>query len=321
MRSCLALSLLALILTSPDLWGQVVPAAQAPSLGVGNVRSLVISQQANGLPNQPTKEKVFQRMQVTKDHLRLDDLQGGVIYLLELVDGEPRLKEVSADGKHYREDGELGELQKSRDRSERQTLERLKGRPELERKEVMAAQYLRPGLEREVIVERTGEKKVILERTSERVLVKENGRTIVNVWLAPSEGIDIPFFQFYSKLGAFSKEVLPKLAELKGLPLQVDFTVVTAILAYNISVTAIDVSVMEVPLAEYRVPATAKLVERETMATCPICGQQVEIANAKQSRRSDGSSVYFDSKECTAEFNRRTYPERFPPQNKEPKKK
>lgn len=307
--------LLALLLSS--VGGEVQAQSKEdapPAKRSGMVRSLIIAQSANGLPNQPTTEKVLQKLVVSENRLRLDDLQGGVIYLLELVDGEPQLKEVSKDLKRYRESDELGELQRSRNQAERQILARLKSAPELERKSVMAKLHLRPNLEREVEVVRTGEKKKILERDTERVLVKENGRTIVDVWLASSEKIDIPFFHFYSKLGAFSDEVLPKLAELEGLPLEVTFNVVTATLTYKISVNATDLVISEVPLSEFQVPATAELVKRETMSPCPICGTLVEIASppAGQSKRRDGSRVYFDSRECKIEFNRKTYPERFP---------
>ena len=301
------------------LWGVPTPGgAQDPPKPTERpddgkkVSSLIVTQTANGLPNQPTKERVRQRLLVTENHLRLDDPHGGVIYVLELVDGEPKLFECSLDWKQYRQPERLGELQRSRDRNERQTLDRLKNESDLDRKAVMEKRFLRPGLEREVKIIRTGEKKTLLDREAERVQLTENGRVIVDVWLDPKAELDIPFFQFYSKLGAFSDEVLVKLKELRGLPLQVEFTVVTATLAYKIDVEATAVKTEEVPLREFRVPTWSKEVVEETVATCPICGQEVEIAApGGQSRRRDGTKVYFDSRKCVAEFNRREYPERF----------
>ena len=314
----IAMGVALLLASAPETGAQDPPKADGPPKRAERpddgtkVTSLLVTQTANGLPNQPTKERVLQRLLVTENYLRLDDPHGGVIYLLELADGEPKLFECSLDWKQYRKPDRLGELQRSRDRNERQTLERLKGESELDRKAVMEKRFLRPGLKREVEIVRTGEKKILLEREAERVQITENERVIVDVWLDPKAELDIPFFQFYSKLGAFSDEVLVKLEELRGLPLQVEFTVVTATLAYKIDVEATAVKTDQVPLREFRVPLWSKEVVEESVATCPICGSEVEIAApGGQSRRRDGTKVYFNSRECVAEFNRREYPERF----------
>ena len=274
---------------------------------VERVRTLILSQKANGLPNQPTRTPVQQDLLVTDGRLRLDDPQSKVVYLLQVVGDEAKVQEVSFDGSQYTEGENLGELQVSRTIAERQTLERLEKESEMVRRSTMKGLHLRPGLERVVTVERPGESETIHGYACERVIVKENDRVIIDAWITEAIDVDIPFFRFYNKLGAFSREVLAKIQGLRGLPLRVSFTVVTASLSYPITVETIAPPLIDqVPLSDFRVPPGAQKVVRQELATCPICGKQVEVAAGyKLGRNEDGSWSYADSEECRREHLKR----------------
>jgi hypothetical protein len=288
------------------------PAADAPV----RVRALIIEQEANGLPNQPTEERVLQRLIVAADRLCLEDPTSGVATVLRLDRDPPTMLEISTDRAHYREGRPLDQIQRDRDRQERQTLEKLDGRPAKERESVMADLHLRPGLAREVTVERPAEEREILGRKAERVIVRENGRVVVDAWIS-AEDFGIPFFEFYRRVGAFSQAVLDALRAVEGLPLEVDFTVVTATLAHKIEVRARSLKVEEVPAWVFEVPAGAVKIEESPFAACPICGREVEKAAppAGMSTRRDGTEVFFDRRECKVEYNRREWPERFGPKH------
>lgn len=284
----------------------------------GRIRALVIEQEANGLPNQPTEERVLQRLIVTADRLCLEDPASGVATILRLDRDPPAIFEVSTDQKHYREGRALDQIQRERDREERQILEKLQSDPEKERVAVMADLHLRAGLEREVVIERPEGEREILGRKAKRVVVRENGRVVVDAWLSPEEA-EIPFFEFYRRVGAFSQAVLDRLREVEGLPLEVDFTVVTATLAHKIEVRARKVQTVEVPAWVFEVPAGAEKIEESPFAACPICGREVEKSApaAGSSIRRDGTEVFFDRRECKREYNLREWPDRFKPK-KEP---
>jgi hypothetical protein len=278
------------------------------------IRALVIEQEANGLPNQPTDEPVLQRIIIAEDRLLLEDPHSGVAYQLRLDRNPPTLIEVSSDRKHYREGRQLDQLQKERDRQERQTLEKLENEPAIRRRTVMEELHLRPGLEREVTVEHfPDQSREILGREAHRVLVRENGRVIVDAWIAPNE-FGIPFFEFYRRVGAFSEAVLEKLRTLEGLPLEVDFAVVTQTLTHKIQVRARKITPEEVPPHIFEIPLGAERIVESKIAHCPICGHEVEKAGppAGKSLMRTGAEVYFDRRECKIEFNRREYPEKFP---------
>ena len=281
----------------------------APEVGVGEsdssqkLKSLVFEQEANGLPNQPTTDAVIQRLMVAKDRLRLDDPTSGVTYLLQLLGETPKVYEVSSDGNKYREAEEHGGLQAARDRAERQTLDRLGETPRMEREAILRELHLRPGLKREVVVEWPGEEKTLLGRQVRKMVVEENGRVVVEAWMA-EEPFDIPFFDFYRQLGAFSEAVLEKLNGVKGIPLEVDFTVVTASLSYPIEVSARRLEVMEIAVIEYEVPSWSKKIVESPFAACPICGKQVEKAAPPGGRGKarSGLLLYFCSRHCKLEY-------------------
>jgi len=294
------------------------PPAPKAADATTRIRALVIEQEANGLPNQPTEERVLQRLIMAADRLCLEDPGSGVATVLRLDRDPPAMLEISTDRAHYREGRPLDQIQRERDRQERQTLVRLESASAKERDAVMADLHLRPGLAREVAVERSGERREILGRPAERVIVRENGRVVVDAWIA-AEDFGIPFFEFYRRVGAFSQAVLDALRAVEGLPLEVDFTVVTATLAHKIEVRARALKVDEVPAWVFEVPAGAVKIEESPFAPCPICGREVEktAPPAGMSTRRDGSEVFFDRRECKAEYNRREWPERFAPRPKE----
>jgi YHS domain-containing protein len=285
--------------------------AEPPSPEAAAVRTLRIVQEANGLPNQPTRSPVRQELLVSEGRVRLEDPQSKIVYLLQLVDGETRVREVSLDGSQYTEGENLGELQRNRDISERQTLERLRKEPELVRQSTMRQLHLREGLERQVEVERTGRKETIFGLPCEQVIVRENDRVVIDAWLTSEVEFPIPFFRFYNRLGAFSGEVLRSIEEIEGFPLRVSFTVVTASLTYPISVEAVrPPEWLEAPAALFDIPAGAKKVERQELATCPTCGAQVEIAAAFRCGSYLGAQVYACSAGCKRDFLKKLAEER-----------
>ncbi len=289
------------------------PTLPADEPGPQRIRALIVDQEANGLPNQPTEDPVRQRIVIAEDRLLLENPQSGVVYLLRLDQDPVSLVEISHDKKLYREGRELDRIQHERSVSETQTLERLRDAPALERSAVMNRLFLRPGLEREVTVQHFEEEREILGRKAHRVEVRENGRVIVDAWIA-AEDTGIPFFEFYRRVGAFSEEVIAKLRELKGLPLEAKFTVVTSVLPHEIHVRALEIIEDNVQRRLFEIPPGAEKIEESPFAQCPICGSDVEreAPPAGQSIRRDGTTVYFDRRECKEEYNHREHPERFP---------
>jgi hypothetical protein len=99
-----------------------------------------------------------------------------------------------------------------------------------------------------------GAQKEILGYQCQEVTVTENGRRVMRAWITREVEGARSFFHLYRRLGAFSREVLEKVATLEGLPLEAEITVVTAAPAFRISARCLSVKLVEVPDTAFEVP-------------------------------------------------------------------
>jgi YHS domain-containing protein len=174
-----------------------------------------------------------------------------------------------------------------------------------ERDEFYKDNYLRRDGKRIVTVTREpGE--TLVGRPCEHVIVKENDRLILDAQLTK----DVPgarsYFHLYRRLGAFSEEVLEKLAAVEGVPLRAKITVVTALPTYTLDVEVLDLREVEVTPAVFELPAgSKKLDELPAELLCGNCGMQLEKDSLRipaKYRRPDGSWVYFCSEACAETY-------------------
>ncbi|MFQ5653245.1 MAG: hypothetical protein ACE5GW_00765 [Planctomycetota bacterium] len=284
---------------------EILPAAAADD----TVSGLVIRQEANGIPGRRSDELAQQFVFVTRDRLRLEDPQTGVVIIFRLDLAPQQIWEVSADGKEYRDGKHLGSIQRDRDRYERELLQRLAHASADERRAALEAAHLQVNGDRDVSHEVLDEAQKPLGHGVRRHRILENGRLIVDALVTEELGISIPFFPFYRQVGAFSSEVLDKLRGLPGVPLEASITVVTATINHKLHARALEVTPKELPLSIFELPEGCKKVEESPFANCPICGTQVEkkAPPAGKGRNRDGTWVFFDRTECVREWKRMRY--------------
>lgn len=269
---------------------------------------IIATLEVKGAPGRPEKEISLQRLAALPDRLQVIDGERGVITILRL-DRDPKvLWELSLDGSRYREGKDLDAVQRDRDRQERQLVSRSKNLPDRERNRILTANHLRSDGKRVVEVEEiTGEEQERLGRPVKQFLVHENGRLVIDLLIADID-TDIPFFQFYREVGAFSREVLTAIEKLEGMPLEATFTVVTATLSHPLNVRVIDLEEGKLRIEAFDLPANAERIEESPIAHCPICGNQVEkSAPGGKTRLRDGSWLYFDSRQCVREWRKQQY--------------
>ncbi len=267
------------------------------------LQGLTILQEANGIPGRPSQKATPQLLRVTPKRLLLVDRETGITYLFRLDTAKPSIYEISADGTQYRDVERVNTLQRDRDRWEQQLFQQMRSMPREERERVLRDNHLRADQKRMVTVEERPHEEKVINKSVKRYVIKENDRQIVDVLVTEDLGVEIPFFEFYSRVGAFSKQVLAKLKTIPGVPLSADITVVTATLNYTIKARATAAYSAEIPEEELQLPSHAEEYKETPWANCPICGVKVEKANPPGNRHfRNGGYFYFDRSECRREF-------------------
>lgn len=237
---------------------------------------LEMIQESNGIPGREQEKGARQRVLVTEDRLRLEDQATGIHYIFRLDTVPSQVWEVTADGKKYR-DGVTSQVQADRDRAERQTLERLKAGDPVELDTYLRENYVRRDGTRQVEVQAHADApQELLGYKVKRYLVRENGRVVVDVLVTEDLGVEIPFFDFYRRVGAFSEEVLAKLKEIRGVPLEARITVVTASLSYPIEAKVTKLVKRGIAESMFELPEGATPIVESPFAPCEICGVDVE---------------------------------------------
>lgn len=271
-------------------------------------QGLVLEQVANGLPGRGLQDAgVHQRILVTRDRLRLDEAGPGVSFLFRLDEDPPQVYEISPDRKEYRVGDDFADVQSARDRFERQLLQQLRGESEEERQATIDSQHLRPDGSREVTVEVEPDAGRLLGYPVARYVVRENGRVVVDVHTTTELGIEIPFFEFYRRVGAFSDQVLDKLRGIRGVPLKADFTVITATLNYVIQAQVERVEPRAIDAREFELPTGARRHVEGPFAPCVECAREVERSAPPYKLILDSRLYLFCSKACIDAAKARRY--------------
>ncbi|MEM7167656.1 MAG: hypothetical protein AAF581_19545 [Planctomycetota bacterium] len=292
--------------------GAVTAAArpdQAEAKTAASLQGLRIRQETRGIPGRvgDGQQRIAQVIRVTKDRLRLDDPEAGSRLLLRLDGPEPRFYEVTADGSEYRQGKDLDKIQQDRDRLEKQQLAGILQEPRAKQDQMLAEAFLRRDGKREVAVtEKVADDKV-LGHTCKRFIVRENGRIIVDVYTTEDFGVEIPFFDYYRRVGAFSDEVLKALQGIRGVPLKADFSVITAGLNYDLSVVATSAAVRPFEPSIFELPEGAKEIVESTTAPCGECSKLVEKAAPPGRLVINSEPIYFCCKDCRKAFQKRRY--------------
>ncbi len=195
---------------------------------------------------------------------------------------------------------DLNTIQEERDKQEATFLNHLGDMTAAEQKALLEDNHLRRDGKRVVELVRGEARKKVLGHDCEEVKVFENGRKVIDAWVARDFLGAKSFFYLYGRLGAFSREVLDRVAGLEGLPLEAEITVVTAAPVYKISARCVAVKEDEViPAESFEVPAGYKEMKKESPAVVPCawCGKPVERKEAKR-RMVPGGWIYFCSAKC-----------------------
>lgn len=311
----IGLALVLLVSLGAPAWaqpaGEKAPEAgrKAPTADTDKLLGLQIRQETRGIPGRVggDQQRVAQVIRVTSDRLRLDDRDTGSILLLRLDGDTPRFFEVSPDEKQYRQGKDLDKIQHDRNRVEQQMIEAILSDDAKKQEQALGASYLRRDGARVVTVEEKPDAEKVLGHTCKRYVLKENGRRVVDVHVTEDFGVQIPFFDYYRRVGAFSDEVLTELKKIQGVPLRADFTVVTAGLNYDLSVVATAAKKASFDREIFELPEGAKEVVESTIAPCAECSKDVEIASPGGKAVINGEPVYFCCKECRKAFFKRRY--------------
>jgi hypothetical protein len=307
------------------------PAQPAPQ--GGKVPVLALEQRALGLPGEEPNRPLEEKMLVDTSRNRVILLiykpeppaagpgsgGGGAAptarrevdrrIVLRMDYNPPEIYEISDRDRTYRKtQKDLNHIQDERDEIEETTLRHLKDISPAEQKSTLEEGFLRRDGKRIVTVER-GERKKILGHDCEEVKVLENGRMVVHAWLTREVAGARSFFQLYRRLGAFSREVLERVAGLEGLPLEAEITVVTGAPAYRISAQCVSVKNEEAAEADFDPPPgyQERKDDLPAVVKCAWCEKPVERAEASTHYldRTTGVTSYFDTRDCYVKWKKK----------------
>ncbi len=311
-------------LGGPGLWGQSQPASSQPKeadkdseAGAKSARLLAlhIKQTSSGLPGQSNKleadQERTQEAYVSENRLRLQDAATRQEFLMKTDQGE--FFEILAGGKEYQRAADYSEIQEKRDRFEKKIREndRLS---ESERRQALQDNYIRADGQRIVKTTKSEAPPIEIQGHSYSVSkfeIRENGRKVVEALVTTDLPIEVPFFEFYRNLGAFSDEVLTELQKIKGVPLQAEFLVVTSLVNHKIAAKIDELELVQVPASVFELPVGAKERQQTPFAICPVTNQRVEKTAACRVLI-NGVEFFFVNQAAFKEY-KRTHPRLFPP--------
>jgi hypothetical protein len=290
----------------------------APETWAAEVKALRIRQVVSGMPGARPGESTrsaYQELTVDlegdrlalKEYKERNAPQGnapGILenhYILRLDEKPAVIYDVfrDADGLKYREHhGDLSKSQEKRRYHELEIVNYVKRLPVKERQKILEENHLKPDGSREVTV-KTGETQDILGHRCRRQTITENGRAIIDVFLADKVAGGRSFLHLYRKLGVFSDEVLEKVSALRGLPLKGTITVVTELPTYRLSLEVKKIDEVTVSDAVFRPPAGAeKVADKPKEVRCAQCGKVLEPEESGGRYRDQRGVLYYF---CTEE--------------------
>lgn len=287
-----------------------------PTVSIKTAPGLELVQRAQGVPGRQDAHSTVQTVRMTKDRLVLIDHATNQRFLMRL-DLEPsEFYEISGDQTEYTKGRDYEKIQAQRDETEHSIIGRRGGGTEAEWKKAMQDNYLSvdaPPGRREVVVEKGETESFTLERgsgekrdyTVRKYIIRENGRQVVEAWVTTEIPLEIPFFDFYRRLGAFSNEVLEKLKSVPGVPLRAKISVVTGTFTHPIEARVEDLRVRPLPIDDFELPREAKLLEDSPFVICHDTGEQMERTRAYKLILTDGQVLWFCTRKAWQEYRRK----------------
>ncbi len=290
----------------------------------GFVRVLALEQEASGVPGQDPDRKLYQKMLIDSENRRLililyrngtqdpkeppSEREVDRRIILHLNSDPPEVVELwDRDRTYYRTLQDLNKIQDERDRDEENTLRHLNEFPPHEQKALLEQNFLRRDGKRIVEVIKMEEGRKIFGHHCLQVKVFENGRNVIDAWMTRDIAGGESFYHLYKRLGAFSRQVLDRVEELKGLPLEAEITVVTGGPAYRISARCLSVKIEEIPVTDFDIPSNYQERKKDLPLIVPCgwseCGKEVERAEPRGGKvMVENIWYYFCSKEHKQKF-------------------
>ncbi len=276
------------------------------------IPGLLLVMESEGLPgdiqssDSGEMKRSTQRVLMAKDRLRLFDQENGLSYLFRLGGEEVKFWEISPDARTYKSPRHHRQIQEGRNRLDRQTVRALKRQYRgAELKRWLDREYLREDFTREVTVTGPLAKETRLGRDCSHYQVHENGRLVVDVWTTSAFDLQLPLFDFYRHVGAFSDEVLDKLKGIPGVPLEATLVVVTDSFNFKITAVVSEASPMEFAPDQFELPKGAQELPPEgPTVECANhdCQHMVERAQPEARYDYNGRKFLFCSKACLKEW-------------------
>lgn len=307
------LTRLALLLAGS--WFTGTAAARAPDVEV-----LRLEQAVTGLPDLAEGQSLRQRLtlDLVGRRVLLEMLpgekgarklalsrEGASRILLRLDFSPPLIHEIIDDRKMFRShEGDLNHLQDDRDIQEMNEIRLARRLPAAERDKLLRDSHLRLDGKR-VVEMTTGGTKEILGHECRKVTLTENGRVVIEAWMAEALPGGPQFYELYSHLGTFSQEVLEEAKKLRGLPLEAHIRVVTAAPTFQIhaKTTRLELEAKVKPEFFDLPVGYRKIEEVPPLVACPVCGSEVERDEPAggQIRLPEGV-IHFNTPKCKKEF-------------------
>jgi len=261
---------------------------------------IILVQDTDGIPGRQSSRTGQQTLAMTHDRLIMIDHSSNQQFLMRLDMEPPEFYEVSTDGREYTRGKDYEQTQAQRDAWEEELRRNRLGKSNAEWEHALEKNFIRADGQRLVEVETKSAAPVSIEDTSfevEEIIVRENGRVIVSALVTKQLGLDIPFFEFYRRLGAFSQQVLDKLKTIEGVPLQAEIMVVTSSFSHSLTSKVVRLRAGELELTRFDLPSGAVEVLDSPFVTCHKTGKKIERTRAFKHILTDGMTVWFADKQ------------------------
>lgn len=292
--------------------------ATNPEPRTTKIQGYRIVQEVQGAPGRPNEKFTRQQVSLAADRLLAFDEYSNHFLLMRLDQTPVGFYQITKDQTEYTRGQGYEQVQIERNLMEKNLRENKQLKP-ADRAQALKENFVNEDGSRNVTLEfsasdakRVGE----IDFSVRRLIVKENGRTIIDALIADRLGsdgpaFDLPLFQFYRKLGAFSDQVLEKLESVKGIPLEVDFLVATASVGNRMKARVLSVVPYTFESTLFELDPLAKEVKESPFASCAVCKVQIE---KKGSRRYvlQGVTHYFCGKDHHREWVEKHRPKRPP---------
>ncbi len=270
-------------------------------------RGLLLVQETNGAPGRQSSGVGRQTLAVTEDRLVMIDHGTSQRFLMRLDQTPAQFFEISSGGREYTTGKDYAQTQAQRDAWEEELRRNRMEKSDAEWRHALEKNHIREDGSREVVVSQESAPSVTLGDRAfnvKKFVVRENGRVIVSALVTQDLAVDIPFFEFYRRLGAFSEDVLVKLKEIKGVPLKADITVVTSSFSHALTSKLIQVEERELQLDTFELPEGADEVTETPFVTCHKTGVRFERTSGFKLMMVDGRTLWFAQKRDWHEFRR-----------------